>query len=200
MHETADIFFINYLKAYLDENRAARLMAESLDKAGVGLMPVIDHCAIRTRDVEKRAVEAVSLGFRCDEELGVLEFDNWWAKVYRKPGYPALFIDQAFDGERGIKSLIPEWVDSHGDRRFHHIAALVENIEFAIDTLKAQGVLFAGTIIGERGSDLRQIFTQPEIKNGKVFTVLELTERHHGYRGFLPPQANDLMESTRLPK
>jgi 4-hydroxyphenylpyruvate dioxygenase-like putative hemolysin len=173
------------------------VVAELLQQAGVGLWPVIDHCAIRTRDVEKRAVEMLDRGFQRDKNLGVLEFDNWWAKVYRKPGYPALFIDQAFAGERGGKSLIPEWVDAHGDKRFHHIAVRVENIEQAIATLKSRGIAFAGEIIGERGSDLRQIFTQPEIKGGKVFTVLELTERHRGYQGFLPPQANDLMESTR---
>lgn len=197
MHKEADKFFTDYLKAYLAENRAARLMAESLESAGVGLMPLIDHCAIRTHDVEKRALEVVSYGFCYDARLGVLEFDNWWAKVYRRPGYPSLFIDQAFDGARGLKSLIPGWVASHGDQLFHHIAVLVESIEFAIDTLKAKGVTFAGEIIGEKGSDLRQIFTQPEIKNGEVFTVLELTERHNGYQGFLPPQANGLMESTR---
>lgn len=199
MHK-ADEYFADYIKAYLAGNRAARLMSESLKKAGVGLMPLIDHCAIRTHNVETRSLAVISYGFSYDEKLGMLEFDNWWAKVYRKPGYPSLFIDQAFDGERGAKSLIPEWVDSHGDQLFHHIAVLVENIEVAIDVLKAQGILFAGEIIGEKGSDLRQIFTQPEMKKGKVFTVLELTERHHGYQGFLPPQANGLMESTRLRK
>ena len=44
----------------------------------------------------------------------------------------------------------------------------------------------------------KQIFTQPEMKNDKVYTVLELIERHNGYQGFLPPQADGLMESTRL--
>ncbi len=27
--------------------------------------------------------------------------------------------------------------------------------------------------------------------------ILELIEQHNGYEGFLPPQANELMESTR---
>lgn len=200
MYESADQFFSHYLKAYLEGNRAARLMAESLNNAGVGLMPVIDHCAIRTHDVERRVSDVISYGFEYDEKLGMLEFDNWWAKVYRKPGYPALFVDQAFDGERGLNSLIPEWVDAHGDQLFHHIAVLVEDIECAMNALKSKGILFAGEIIGAQGSDLRQIFTQPEISKDKAFTVLELTERHHGYQGFLPPQANGLMESTRLRK
>lgn len=200
MDNATDRLFADYLDAYLSGNKAARIVTELLKRAGVGLMPVIDHCAIRTHNVEKRAVEMLSHGFQYDEKLGVLEFDNWWAKIYRKPGYPALFIDQAFAGERGHKSLIPEWVYAHGDGHFHHIAVLVEDIEFAITALKANGVEFAGEVVGVRGSDLRQIFTQPEIKGGKVFTVLELTERHRGYQGFLPPQANGLMESTRLRK
>jgi hypothetical protein len=36
----------------------------------------------------------------------------------------------------------------------------------------------------------------PEQINGKPFSVLELTERHRGYQGFSPPQANSLMQST----
>ncbi|NIQ01858.1 MAG: hypothetical protein GWM98_16855, partial [Nitrospinaceae bacterium] len=137
------------------------------------------------------------MGFRYDEAIGVLEFDSWWAKVYRKPGYPALFIDQAYDDDRGQTSLIPEWVNHHGDECFHHIAILVEEIEAAIQSLQSRGFQTAGPIVGERGSDLRQVFTEPEMKNGRVYTVLELIERHNGYPGFLPPQADGLMESTR---
>ena len=160
-------------------------------------MPLVDHCTLRTLDVDKRALEAIDLGFQYDETIGVLEFDKWWAKVYRKPGYPSLFIDQAFAGERGERSLIPGWVKAHGDQCFHHIAILVEDIESAMTTLKAQNIQFAGNIVGERGTDLRQIFTQPEMRNGEVYSVLELIERHNGYAGFLPPQADGLMESTR---
>jgi hypothetical protein len=32
--------------------------------------------------------------------------------------------------------------------------------------------------------------------DGQPFTVLELAERHRGYLGFLPPQADSLMKST----
>ncbi len=117
--------------------------------------------------------------------------------MYRKPGHPTLFIDQAFSDARGQQSLIPEWVDHHGDQCFHHIAILVENIEDAIETLSGKGIKMAGPIIGETGSDLRQVFTEPEIRNGRVYSVLELIERHNGYQGFLPPQADGLMESTR---
>ena len=55
---------------------------------------------------------------------------------------------------------------------------------------------FAGQIVGAHGGQLRQIFTVPEIIDGQPFSVLELTERHRGYQGFSPPQADSLMKST----
>jgi hypothetical protein len=72
----------------------------------------------------------------------------------------------------------------------------VEDIEKAIARLKAKGVVFAGQIVGSRGGPLRQIFTTPEMIDGQPFSVLELTERHRGYQGFSPPQADSLMKST----
>jgi len=197
MSDATDRFFAEYISRYLSGNRAAGIIKSALDDAGVGLMPLVDHCALRTHDVDKRAEQVVELGFVHDDSIGILEFDNWWAKVYRKEGYPALFIDQAYSSERGKNSLIPEWVDAHGDQGFHHFAIRVEDIESAIDKMKRKGVEFAGEIVGDRGTDLRQIFTRPEVLNGKVFSVLELIERRNGYTGFLPPQADGLMESTR---
>jgi len=192
-----DQLLANYIKQFFEGNSVGREMANSLKLAGVGIAPLIDHCTIRTRDVDSRAKPFQELGYAYDENIGVLEFDSWWAKVYRKPGHPALFIDQAFSDARGNQSLIPEWVDHHGDQCFHHIAILVENIDGAIETLISKGFKIAGAIIGDAGSDLRQVFTEPEIRNGQVYSVLELIERHNGYQGFLPPQADGLMESTR---
>jgi 4-hydroxyphenylpyruvate dioxygenase-like putative hemolysin len=79
----------------------------------------------------------------------------------------------------------------------HHVAVRVEDIEQAMRRLEAQGVAFAGRIVGERGGVLRQIFTVPEQVEGEPFSVLELTERHQGFQGFSPPQADGLMKSTR---
>jgi hypothetical protein len=197
MDTATDKFFSSYIENFLAGNQAARDLAELLKNSGVGLMPLVDHCTLRTLDVNKRAQEVIDLGFQYDESIGVLEFDTWWAKVYRKPGYPSLFIDQAYSGERGQGNLIPGWVKAHGDQCFHHIAILVENIDFAIAAMKKRNIKFAANIVGEPETDLRQIFTEPEKRNGKVFSVLELIERHNGYIGFLPPQANGLMESTR---
>ena len=71
-----------------------------------------------------------------------------------------------------------------------------EDIEQAISRLKEKGVVFAGEIVGPRGGVLRQIFTAPEMVDGQPFSVLELAERHQGYQGFLPLQADSLMRST----
>ena len=194
---TLDQLIEDYLGRFLEGNRAAADFAEQLIRCGAGWLPLVDHCTIRTLDVDARSRQFVDLGYGYDEKIGILEFDHWWAKVFRKPGYPALFIDQAYDGKRGEKSLIPKWVKAHGDHCFHHIALLVEDIEVAIKAIEERGFNVAGQIVGDPGTDLRQVFTEPEMKNGEVFTVLELIERHHGYEGFLPPQADGLMESTR---
>ena len=196
-HQT-DVFFDEYIERFLSENKAAHCLNDDLSDCGVGLMPLVDHCTLRTLDVNTRAKDLLRLGFSQDQTLGVLEFDNWWAKVYRKPGYPSLFVDQAFEGKRGEPSLIPDWVQTHGDQCFHHIAVLVQDIKHAIDKMQARKIEFSGQIVGAPNTDLRQIFTRPENKNGKAYTVLELIERHNGYQGFLSPQADGLMESSRL--
>ena len=197
MKTATDKFFSDYIENFLAGNQVASDLAESLNNSGIGLMPLVDHCTLRTFDVDKRTQEALELGFHYDETIGILEFDTWWAKIFRKPGYPSLFIDQAYSGERGKDSLIPGWVEAHGDQCFHHIAILVEDIESAISAMQQRNAQFGGNIVGEPGTDLRQIFTKPEERNGNVYSVLELIERHNGYMGFLPPQADGLMESTR---
>ena len=188
----------HYVEDFVQQNHAARVLADGLRVIGVGFWPLIDHLTFRTFDVEKRSGEFLKYKYVYDTKMGILEYDNWFAKVYRKPGFPALFIDQAFAGSRGKGSLIPDWVKAFGDQTLHHVAVRVEDIEKAVFYLEKQGVKFAPQIVGDRGTDLRQIFTQPEMKKGKAFSVVELTERHRGFDGFSPPQANRLMESTRV--
>jgi len=181
------------VKDYVAHNRAATVLKELLDAAGVGFSPVVDHLTLRTLDIDRRARQFTDLGY---VESETLQYDDWYAKVYRKAGYPALFVDQAYPDDRGRTSIIPGWVRQFGDRVFHHVAVRVEDIELAIERLKARGVVFAGAIVGERGGPLRQIFTAPEMVDGHPFSVLELAERHRGYQGFSPPQADSLMKST----
>ena len=178
---------------YVAHNRAATMLKVMLDETGVGFSPVVDHVTIRTLDIDRGAEPFVALGYAYDETL---EYDDWYAKVYRKAGYPALFVDQAYSDERGKTSIIPGLVKKFGDRVFHHVAVRVEDIEKAVERLKQKGVVFAGKIVGAPGGCLRQIFSAPETVGGQPFSVLELAERHCGYQGFLPPQADSLMKST----
>ncbi|HTL47351.1 MAG TPA: hypothetical protein VL688_04740 [Verrucomicrobiae bacterium] len=186
-----------YIEEFITHNRAARVVSQGLKCIGIGFRPIVDHITFRTLNVDGRAREFLPFGYEYDAKLGVIEYDTWWAKVYRKAGYPAIFIDQAYDLPRGKGSLIPEWVKTFGDKGLHHVAILVDDIESAVFYLEKQNVPFAGSIVGDRGADLRQIFSEPEQREGKPYTVLELTERHRGYAGFLPPQAEGLMQSTR---
>lgn len=188
-----DRVVVRMVEDYVAGNRAAKILRDSLDEVGVGFLPVVDHITIRTLDIDRRAEEFVQLGYVYSETL---HYDDWFAKVYRVAGYPALFVDQAYPGEKGRTCVIPGWVAQFGDRVLHHVAVRVEDIEKAIARLKARGVAFAGEIVGARGSELRQIFTAPELVDGRPFSVLELTERHRGYQGFSPPQADSLMKST----
>jgi hypothetical protein len=181
---------------YVARNRAAKILKGLLDDAGVGFFPVVDHLTLRTLNVDRRAEQFVALGYAFDETL---QYDDWYAKVYRKVGYPALFVDQAYGDDRGKSSIIPGWVKTFGDQVFHHIAVRVEDIDKAVERLKKNGVVFAGKIVGAAGGQLRQIFSSPEMVDGQPFTVLELAERHRGYLGFLPPQADSLMKSSAPP-
>jgi catechol 2,3-dioxygenase-like lactoylglutathione lyase family enzyme len=197
--DRAEVVVARYIQQFVLNNRSARRIKEELDEVGIGLWPVVDHITIRTLDVDRRAKEFLRLGFQWDRTVGkdgILEYDDWWAKVYRKPGLPAVFIDQAFKGPRGQTSVIPPWVQRFSDKVLHHIAIRVEDIERAVSTLKRKGVPFAGRIVGERGTDLRQIFTAAQPKKGHPFTVVELIERHRGYAGFSPPAADALMKSS----
>ena len=180
---------------YVEHNRAAGILKAMLDQSGVGFSPVMDHVTIRTLDIDRGADPFVKLGYVYDETL---QYDDWYAKVYRKVGYPALFVDQAYPDERGKTSIIPGWVNKFGDKVFHHVAVRVEDIDKAVVRLKQKGVVFAGNIVGAPGESLRQIFSAPETVDGQPFSVLELAERHRGYQGFLPPQADSLMKSTAL--
>ncbi len=196
---SAETVIHRYVKNFVKNNRAARLLKADLEKTGIGLMPVVDHITVRTFDVEKSSKEFLRLGFTWDKtqgKNGILEYEDWWAKVFRKPGLPAIFIDQAFSGPRGKTCVIPPWVRKFSSRTLHHIAVRVEDIEKAISALRKNRISFAGQIVGSKGSDLRQIFTTADVKKGHPFTVVEIIERHRGYAGFQPPQADSLMKSS----
>ncbi|MBI1884219.1 MAG: VOC family protein [Chlamydiae bacterium] len=189
-----------YIQDYLRKNKSAHIIARVLEKIGIGFRPVADHMTVRTTDVYKRAQEFLKLGFKQDKTVGpkgILEYDDWFAIVLRKPGHPAIFIDQGKKGPAGKTSIIPGWVKKFGDKTLHHVAIQVGDIEKAVRAMKSHGIRFSGKIVGKPGSVLRQIFTEPEKRKNESFSVLELAERHQGYAGFQPPQANSLMQSTK---
>ena len=181
------------IRQYFIENEAARLYVDECGRRGWPFM--IDHAAIRCMDVDRRAEEFLKRGFVYRGESVEYPDQGWWAKVYRKEGCPALFIDQAYDDARGEKSILPGWVKKFGERVLHHCAVRVEDIEKAIAALQKRGVEFSGSIVGGRGTRLRQIFTASEVRDRNPYTVLELTERN-GYEGFYPEQADSLMQSS----
>src|SRR5213080_2199576 len=88
------------LKNYLSRNLAARVLQAALDDVGVGFRPVVDHLTIRTLDIDRRAEEFLRLGYAYSETLN---YDDWFAKVYRTPGFPPMFIDQAYPDARGAQ-------------------------------------------------------------------------------------------------
>ena len=177
----------NYIERYVAGNQAASIVRDRLDAAGIGLRPVLDHLSIRTLQVHERALELEALGYTFDGNIGVLERDTSWGKIYRKPGLPAIFIEQAYEDHRGAESVIPRWVERFSDASLHHIAISVDTIELAMRQLSEHGMRFSGEVNGEPGAAFRQIYTEPEIVEGEPFTTLEIVERRWGYAGLLPP-------------
>lgn len=178
---------------YFDENEAARVFADESERQEWPL--VIDHITIRCLNVDRRVEPFLKGGYVYRNEMVEYPDQGWWAKVYRRPGYPALFVDQAYDDPRGEKSIIPAWVKKFGDEALHHVAVRVGDIEKAVAALQKRGVEFSGSIVGNRGTRLRQIFTASEVRDGSAYSVLELTERN-GYDGFYPEQADSLMQAS----
>lgn len=189
-----DAVINDYIERYVRTNQAASVVRDALNATGIGMRPVVDHLSIRTLNVQERSLEFEAMGFAFDDRLGVIERDSWWGKVYRRPGFPAIYIDQAFSDQRGATSLIPAWVQKFTDGQIHHLAICVERIEFAIERLGSLGVRFVGEIMGAPDSEFRQIYTEPEIVGGEQFSVLELVERRWGYAGFLAPSPKGQVE------
>ncbi len=181
------------LADYFRDNEAARRFVEIATKRGWPV--IIDHLTIRCLDIERRARPLLAIGYQNQNEIVEYPDQGWWAKVYRKAGYPAMFIDQSYADERGKKSFLSDWVKRFGEDCFHHVAVRVDDIEAAKAAMESGGVEFSGEIVGARGTRLRQIFTAAEQRDGQAYSVLELAERCH-YDGFVPEQADGLMQAS----
>lgn len=179
------------LRAYLDDfvrsNRAAHVIAAGLKVLGIGFLPVIDHLTFRTLSVKERAKEFLPFGYRCDRRPDVIGFPDGRGVLYRRTGYPSILFHEAFEGKKGKGSVIPEWVEVFGDQKPHHIAVSVDEVENGIFYLEKQGVPFDTKVTGNAGSDLRHVFSRPELVQGKSYNAVELVERHSGNSNFLIP-------------
>jgi hypothetical protein len=186
-----DLLVDRLIEDFFLESSAGRLYISACEQYGWPF--VIDHITVRCLNIDRRAEVFLKTGYLYQDEMVEYKDQGWWAKIYRKPNFPALFIDQAYADAK--EAIIPAWVKKFGEDVLHHVAVLVTNIDKTVDALSKNGVAFSGNVIGSKGSRLRQIFTVAELCDGSAFTVLELTERN-GYDGFYPEQANKLMESS----
>ena len=178
---------------FFSESRSGQIYLRLCEQQGEPC--VIDHITIRCLNIDEEAKPFLAKGYSYQDELVEYPDQGWWAKVYRHPSFPTLFIDQAYDDKRGEKSIIPAWVRRFGSNVLHHVAVLVTDIDKTVKWMRDIGGEFSGEVVGARGTRLRQIFTAAEVRDNAPFTVLELTERN-GYAGFYPEQANRLMESS----
>ena len=192
------------LVIYFEKNLAARKYAEVCQEKGWDC--VTDHLTVRTYNIDKAAQEYIKLGYKYDETIDYHN-EGWFAKVYRHPTFPALFVDQSYDDAKEDLKIIKSWVDKFGDKEFHHIAVLLPQgveMEEAIDHLKKKGINFPGKVTGPKGTRLRQIFTQAETINDFPYSVLELAQRNKDsktgkiYTGFIHEQADSLMKDSVL--
>lgn len=194
-----DLLVDKLIEDFFLESSAGRLYIDTCEQYGWPF--VIDHITVRCLDIDRRAEVFLKTGYLYQDEIVEYKDKGWWAKIYRKEGFPALFIDQAYQDAKD--AIIPAWVKQFGEDILHHVAVLVADIDKTVSALSKNGVAFSeqdGTlpqVLGARGSRLRQIFTSAELRNGSAFTVLELTERN-GYDGFYAEQANSLMEFSVL--
>ncbi|MBI3358546.1 MAG: hypothetical protein HY201_03550 [Nitrospirae bacterium] len=186
-----DLLIDILIEDFFLESSAGRLYIDTCKQHGWPF--IIDHITVRCLDINRRAEVFLKKGYLYQGEMIEYKDQGWWAKIYRKAGFPPLFVDQAYEDAK--EAIIPAWVKKFGEDILHHVAVLVADIDKTVDALLKNGVVFSGEVVGARGSRLRQIFTAAELRDGSAFTVLELTERND-YDGFYPEQANRLMESS----
>lgn len=192
------------LVTYFEKNLAARKYAEICEENGWDC--VIDHLTVRTYNIDKSAEHFIKLGYKYDEMVDYKN-EGWYAKVYRHPKFPVMFVDQTYDDAPESLQIIKKWVDKFGDKDYHHIAVLLPRgveIEEVISLLKQKGINFPGKVTGPKGTRLRQIFTQAEVVDGVPYSVLELAQRNPDpktgkiYTGFISEQADSLMKDSVL--
>jgi hypothetical protein len=71
-NQQVHVFFADYISRFLSKSEEALYLANELSNFGVGLMSLIDHCTLRTLDVDKRAGNLLPIGFAHDQALVTL--------------------------------------------------------------------------------------------------------------------------------
>lgn len=184
---------------YVMGNRNACLILHTIREHVFDPRALVDHCTIRTLDIESVAKKLYTLGF---EKIpgGAIDMVDWILQPFQKPGYPIIVVDQPHQDrlfQIGGGKIIGDWVVMFGDEQFHHIALRVENIFGAVKVWRELGVSFAGDIVCDKETGLKQIFTKAVERDGNPYTVLEFIERPPGCTGLVVPNANQLVWSIR---
>ncbi len=184
-----------YVDRFIANNRAAKAIANDLRVIGIGLKPLVDYLGFFSHRITDRAKEFKALGYVHRGKTWSVKDRDWRAKVYCRAGYPSVIIYEGGPGKSRRSSEVEQWFRQFGGETPHHLAVKVDNLENGIFYLEKQGIAFTGKSVGSKDAKLRQVFARPDFKEGRPYTVLELTERHGGYRGFIPDHMVSLMKT-----
>jgi hypothetical protein len=192
-------FLAEYFDEYLRYNRDARQIIDEIKKSQFDASKLIDHCTIRTLDIEKVAGLLYAEGFEKRPD-GMVDMGDWFLQSFYKQGYPIIVVDQQKPWQvygNGGGKIIHDWVNKFGDAQFHHIAICVGKIDIAVETWQRWGIVFTGKIVSDSNTGLKQIFTKPVLKDELPYTVLEFMERPPGCSGLIVKNADALVLSSR---
>ena len=187
-----------YFDNYVLQNSDARNFMHQIENCKFDLRALVDHCTIRALDIESVAKWLYAEGFE-KVPNGLIHMEDWFLQSFYKSGYPIIVVDQPnYDKllSTGGGAVIYDWIRKFGYRQFHHIAVRVQEIEKAVSIWTQWGIPFAGDIVCDINTGLKQIFTKPVERDGHPFTVLEFIERPPGYAGLVVQNADKLVLSA----
>lgn len=191
-------FLTTFFYDYVLHNLDARCVMREIESCHFDIRALVDHCTIRTLDIMRVEEWLCAEGFKKMSD-GTVDMGDWFLQSFYKIGYPTIVVDQPHDenmSENCGGKIIFDWVKTFGDNQFHHIAVRVSDIEQAVKKWAQWGVSFAGGVICDKKTGLKQIFTKPVERDGHSYTVLEFIERPPGCTGLVVPNADKLVLSV----
>ena len=151
----------------------------------------LDHIAFRVADLETVVDFYVeTLGYEIVQKMN-LDFHGSRAisNVLQLPDNPFfIFVDQGFDED----NIISRWVQKYGSG-LHHMAYLVEDIEWTAGELRKRGMQFTTEQVIDTGGGLKQIFSLPNPGTG---LITELIQREREGLFFVRENVLELIRST----